>query len=123
MLNRPHFICISGTPTHPFNYPEELGAIRELGRVHGFSPSASGLLLKAHIWALQIPVLIYGSRYFLSRLVFLKGDHLGRAYDYIFSQESTLNADEIHYSDYDFQHCVRRGSSPMLAPSRFWTQL
>ena len=50
MLNRPHF-CISGTPIHhPVNYPEELGAIRELGRVHGFSPSASGLLLKAHIW-------------------------------------------------------------------------
>jgi len=52
MLSRPHF-CISGTPIYPANYPEEVGAIRELGRVHGFSPSASGMLLRAHISALQ----------------------------------------------------------------------
>ena len=49
ILSRPHF-CISDTLIHPPNYPEELGATRELGRVHGFSPSASGPLLKAHIW-------------------------------------------------------------------------
>ena len=78
-LSRPHF-CISDTPIYPVNYPEELGAIRELGRVHGFSPSASGLLLKAHICDLGTANIstIYGSRYFLSRLVFLKGDWAAR---------------------------------------------
>ena len=69
MLNRPH-LCISGTPIHPVNYPEELGAIRELGRVHGFSPSASGLLLKAHIWALQISVLFTVQGTFLAAWFF-----------------------------------------------------
>ena len=51
ILSRPHF-CISDTPIYLVNYPEELGAILELGRVHGFSPLAPGVLLRAHIWAL-----------------------------------------------------------------------
>ena len=44
ILSRPHF-CISDTPIYLVNYPEELGAILELGRVHGFSPLAPGVLL------------------------------------------------------------------------------
>ena len=105
ILSRPHF-CISDTPIYLVNYPEELGAILELGRVHGFSPLAPGVLL---LDLLELPFkslrkMAEGS-FFASWLV-----------EKVFSRmtlcqicgKTSLSAPEIHYSAYDFQHCGPR---------------
>ena len=104
ILSRPHF-CISDTPIYLVNYPEELGAILELGRVHGFSPLAPGVLLTRRLLELPFKSLrkMAEGSFFASWLV-----------EKVFSRmtlcqicgKTSLSAPEIHYSAYDFQHCA-----------------
>ena len=105
ILSRPHF-CISDTLIHPPNYPEELGATRELGRAHGFSPSASGMLSRAHI-SLPFQSLrkMADDTFFEPRLVrrVFRRTSLCQV-----CGKSIITAAEIHYSAYHFQHCGGR---------------
>ena len=102
MLSRPHF-CISGTPIHPSNYPEELGAIRELGRVHGFSTLASRHPPEGAMSALQKQLNNMVEVTFLE--VRLVEGYFNESNRHIYCQKSYLNAPEFHYSAYHFQHC------------------
>ena len=103
ILSRPYF-CISDTPIYPVNYPEELGAIRELGRVHGFSASAPGMPARAHISAPQQSLNEMADATFFA----------ARRAETVFRRtslcpicgKSSIKAPEIHCSAYHFQHCA-----------------
>ena len=111
ILSRPYF-CISDTPIYPPNCPEELGAIRELGRIHGFSASASGMLSGAHISLLQQSLNEMAEGSFSDSWLVEK----------VFSRttlcqpcgKTSLNTPEIHSSAYYFQHCAAARRNPPL---------